>query len=554
MPKTKGDGFVNRALIAVLAALVAAVCAITAFGGAYAHRFYDEPVYELADGWTALNASGAPVEAAFPLPVPPEGLELRLLFPSLDLRLDTPCLQLIGSGLSIRAELDGALLYERAAKTYPFSTTDGVALTYIRLPATYAGGELVLRVKPVLDFAETLAAPRIGSKASMLYGFLREEAPIALLSALMLILGAGMGAIQIYLRLSKKGDEPRQISLQMCAFSMAFALFVLFQTHLFSLFFPNLYLKALLTYLVMSFLPIPFLQLYRENMDPRYGGPALLAIVLALINFFAQLLLSFFRDVELRYLLPCTHAVIALSIAACLYAAIRTNGRRFAEKNRLLAASAPALAGAFIDCARYYLGAPGSATLCFALGTFAFILLRVGSFAREYVNGLEAVIHAQVYREMAYTDLLTRLKNRNAYEAFLADGAQSGAADLYCAVADINNLKCTNDAHGHAVGDGLIMNAARLMAEAFRGRGEVFRTGGDEFVALFHAPDQAVAQNALTRLRAAIDEYNARGDLRIDLALGLAGYDPARDRALIDLVKRADQCMYAEKQRKKARA
>lgn len=51
-------------------------------------------------------------------------------------------------------------------------------------------------------------------------------------------------------------------------------------------------------------------------------------------------------------------------------------------------------------------------------------------------------------------------------------------------VVDLNNLKCANDTYGHAVGDQLITNFARLLRNAIPAKDFVGRYGGDEFIAI----------------------------------------------------------------------
>ncbi len=67
-----------------------------------------------------------------------------------------------------------------------------------------------------------------------------------------------------------------------------------------------------------------------------------------------------------------------------------------------------------------------------------------------------------LYRDMANTDFMTELKNRNSYETDRQNlDAKKKWNGLTVAVIDVNNLKLVNDRLGHAVGDDCIVNAAR---------------------------------------------------------------------------------------------
>ena len=61
---------------------------------------------------------------------------------------------------------------------------------------------------------------------------------------------------------------------------------------------------------------------------------------------------------------------------------------------------------------------------------------------------------------------------------------------------DLDNFKPINDAHGHAVGDLLLSEAARRIASCVRGVDTVARFGGDEFVVLLNELDVDKARSA----------------------------------------------------------
>lgn len=89
------------------------------------------------------------------------------------------------------------------------------------------------------------------------------------------------------------------------------------------------------------------------------------------------------------------------------------------------------------------------------------------------------------YRKLAYTDLLTGVNNRNAFELDVKrmreQGGQDGMTVLVC---DLDMLKKINDQRGHAAGDEYICALARLLTDRFKEQGETYRIGGDEFATL----------------------------------------------------------------------
>ncbi len=96
----------------------------------------------------------------------------------------------------------------------------------------------------------------------------------------------------------------------------------------------------------------------------------------------------------------------------------------------------------------------------------------------------EAKLREKILNEVSYTDSLTGLKNRRAYEEFLLN--DDPERNKCVAFFDLNYLKHTNDTLGHASGDKLLKDFAGLLNECFPD-GEIFRISGDEFVVVLYS-------------------------------------------------------------------
>lgn len=87
----------------------------------------------------------------------------------------------------------------------------------------------------------------------------------------------------------------------------------------------------------------------------------------------------------------------------------------------------------------------------------------------------------------ALTDALTDVGNRRAMElagrAAVA-AAVRGGTELSVSVLDLDGLKAINDTHGHGAGDKALAGLAIALRAALRDTDQIFRVGGDEFVAL----------------------------------------------------------------------
>ena len=88
--------------------------------------------------------------------------------------------------------------------------------------------------------------------------------------------------------------------------------------------------------------------------------------------------------------------------------------------------------------------------------------------------------------ELAYTDYMTEVQNRNAYEERLKKLKKPNAnlSRITVIVIDINGLKEINDGFGHFCGDDAIKTVAKALRETIGAKADIYRIGGDEFVCI----------------------------------------------------------------------
>ncbi|MBN9517252.1 GGDEF domain-containing protein [bacterium] len=152
----------------------------------------------------------------------------------------------------------------------------------------------------------------------------------------------------------------------------------------------------------------------------------------------------------------------------------------------------------------------------------------------------------------ARTDPLTGLLNRRAFDAMLAERAESPFAGSV-AVVDLNDLKRINDTHGHAAGDAAIRLVARALRGHFRITDPVFRVGGDEFLTVMEGGRSEELSGRLDALDTSLRGVRlpgVAGPVDVVVAWGMSDFDTAPD--LPAAVARADQAMYTQKARRKA--
>jgi diguanylate cyclase (GGDEF)-like protein len=158
---------------------------------------------------------------------------------------------------------------------------------------------------------------------------------------------------------------------------------------------------------------------------------------------------------------------------------------------------------------------------------------------------------------LAYRDSLTGIKNSTAYAEAIAELNKEinlGNPSFGVIVADINNLKKTNDTYGHDVGNELIVHASKILKDVFKAS-PVYRIGGDEFVVILNGKDLEKHRELMEKADAAFSaDYIEVNDEKIDVSIarGVAVFDPSIDRVYADVFAKADRLMYINKENMKA--
>jgi two-component system cell cycle response regulator len=156
--------------------------------------------------------------------------------------------------------------------------------------------------------------------------------------------------------------------------------------------------------------------------------------------------------------------------------------------------------------------------------------------------------------ELSTKDELTDLFNRR-YFMEVAEREVSGAArygqDLTVCMLDLDYFKQINDAFGHPAGDAVLKESGRLLRESIRLYDLACRYGGEEFAVIMPNTRLTDARVFCERVRKKMEKaavhYDSQ-DIKITASIGLAQFSPARDKSVADLIKRADDALYAAKQ------
>jgi diguanylate cyclase (GGDEF)-like protein len=156
---------------------------------------------------------------------------------------------------------------------------------------------------------------------------------------------------------------------------------------------------------------------------------------------------------------------------------------------------------------------------------------------------------------LAITDDLTSLHNVRYFNERLAiefERARRYDVPLSCIMLDVDYFKDINDEYGHLKGDEVLRRIAKIIKDSIRSSDLAVRYGGDEFALLLPQTGLEKSQMLAERIKQSVGEYDF-SDIshrlpEITVSLGVCTFPHEKIKQKNDLIKLADEALYAAKQ------
>ena len=358
-------------------------------------------------------------------------------------------------------------------------------------------------------------------------------------------------AMCIYYVVSGKSRLKNYRTIYLGIFSAFIGFWFLINIPIVQFLFGNYMMLEYISYLIFGMLPIPFILFEKQIIAQRFGWLLSLIAVYIMLVQTGRVVLQMTGYMDLKESQTIIHVVILLSIAMfILVGVVNMYVNRGSEKGLISRVNVIFLlviaAGSGIDILTYYICPQRGKE--FNCSKFALLLYIVSLVYTTMKEAEELVQKAQDAERLAYTDELTGLNNRTAYnEAVEKIDLTKGVHTVF--MCDLNNLKKCNDTMGHHWGDTYIKISAGIIQESFADIGRAYRIGGDEFCIISDVDDPEQIQAAYDKLVYRVEEYNTGTSvIEIGIAVGYARYDANIDKNLEDTRIRADQFMYLNKE------
>lgn len=150
---------------------------------------------------------------------------------------------------------------------------------------------------------------------------------------------------------------------------------------------------------------------------------------------------------------------------------------------------------------------------------------------------------------LAARDSLTGALMRRAWNAAAVaevERSRRHHRTLSLIAMDLDHFKQINDAHGHAVGDQVLVNFVALVEQHLRGADQLGRMGGEEFVLLLPETSLEDALLVAERIRQAVQTLEK--PCPVTVSMGVAHLTPS-DTTMETMLERADAALYRAKAR-----
>jgi diguanylate cyclase (GGDEF)-like protein len=178
----------------------------------------------------------------------------------------------------------------------------------------------------------------------------------------------------------------------------------------------------------------------------------------------------------------------------------------------------------------------------------------VGDSVLEYSYGdpVKADFHGALHR-LVSRDYLTGLLVKNRFDTEFEhrlEATSSAGQHLSVLMADIDNLKKVNDAHGHLLGEYVVGEIGRIIGELHDDESrQATRFGGDEYQTILPGLSKGEALEVAEEIRRRVEDhtFEERGaTVHPTLSLGVATY-PEDGETRAALTRAADEALYRAK-------
>ena len=438
-----------------------------------------------------------------------------------------------------------ARFYERLKTDSPWGHTTGSAWNFVHLP--YEAKEVRIVLEQVYDSYEMNDFYLLAGNDREIYISLLKSSAFAMACSIIIAV-IGIALFIVWLIVRKRTPAVANV-FYLAILSILFGLWSFNETMGATILFKDRVACSFMAFVLLKLISPTLVLFTREFAGAQKGLVWEIFSRFMVVEAVITISMHMVGIMDLKESVLSTHIILVVSMIYTIgIVIIALKKKQITEHVEIyLFAGVVVVIAAIAVFVNYYLGG-SHMDIAGRIGFFIFALLASSQTAAHALKMVEKGKYAAIYEELAITDSLTGLYNRNAYQIDI--GKIEELNGFLILTFDLNDLKICNDTKGHTEGDHYIVTAAKMIERLLAPYGRCYRIGGDEFCSIVRNGTTCPVDDLLLKLEMEQIKYNAGltpNGYPIRIAAGYALYDAELDENIEDMRDRADTNMYRNK-------
>ena len=512
-------------------------------------RYYSDTVFDVSDGWVSSSGEAVSLSSL------PTG-DISVTHSLSEFDCDNKRLCFISTHTYVKAEYDGELVYDYApSQVKILGKSYGMYIHLIPIPK--GASFVTLKLYPIYkNSPASIKDVAIEDAGVFIAEIFHKGLPIFALCMMISLYGVLMVILGIPTLFLSHDNNINFFSLG--EFAILVGLWATNETMILQVYTQHPEVIRYITYLCLVCVAYPPVSFLASATNQRNLAFLPIILILTIVNFILNTVFTSLGFFDIRDLLLFSHINIAIALFAVIFMLVRAKKMKTINPlllKTIILGMTPAVIGVILDLVhfRVFPNSNFDASFFTKIGVGVFSLVMGIYFLRARMELAVEQGRAELMKKMAYTDGLTSLANRTAFQD-KEDEIRNSRIKCIIVQLDINFLKKVNDVYGHTEGDRQIIGAARIIRDCFADIGTSYRTGGDEFIVVVQNGWINEVEDALRNLETLVDEYNEREIPPVPLQIAY-GYAPCTMKSdiLDEAELLADQRMYEKKKAMKVK-
>lgn len=547
----------RRTIIVILSIALAVsflICGVSFLFDTRNLNFNQEKITFLNDGWFYETADVHNGEFTLPAKIPyASGMPFSIYRTFHEAVPGGTCLGFRSSHQEVFVFLDDEVIYsfEKVEDISTFPKTPGNAWNIVTLPQIQSGQVLkITTVSVYKQNSEKLSEVMMGSKSAILFHIAENYVMAAFMSVLVLLFAIVLIFYGGYIYKIRRSANLIYLGL----FAFLLGIWFLGESRFHQFFCGNVLMNYQMVFLSVALMPIPSLLFLSNALQPKNQWLYNLLCIAAGVNFFVMIVVQTMGFADFYEWIPISHIIIMLEMLLLVFTMVQCACNHSYHKSKFLFLGFGVfLLFGMLNIVYFYVSDQYDSALLLRIGTLlALMIILKGEMDKNMVL-IQIGMEAAAYKKAAYTDALTQLGNRYAFDMKLKELEQmeldERIENAIC-VLDVDGLKFANDSYGHWMGDQLICGMAECIKKAFSEIGSCFRIGGDEFAVVLRGEREEL-EGYLNRLNKEITHNNMIGNCNLSASWGMAFQGDTQGNDIYEAFQMADAFMYQNKEGKK---